>query len=69
MLEGHFARALLYNPLLYLVLGLFFAATAVRIVSARGVRISLTGKERLAAWILAGMLFAVNWVYVIFFVG
>jgi hypothetical protein len=69
LLEGHFARALLYNPLLYLVLGLFFAATAVRIVSARGVRISLTGKERLAAWILAGVLFAVNWVYVIFFVG
>jgi hypothetical protein len=68
-MHGHIAQAWLYNPLLYSVLALFCAATAVRIISARGLRINLTGKERSAAWILAGVLFFANWVYVIFFVG
>jgi hypothetical protein len=66
---GHAARAWLYNPLLYSVLALFAAATAVRIFSARSLRVNLTDKERSAAWILAGVLFFVNWAYVIFFVG
>jgi hypothetical protein len=68
-IHGHIAQAWLYNPLLYSVLALFFAATAVRIISARSLRINLTGKERSVAWILAGVLFFANWVYVIFFVG
>jgi hypothetical protein len=69
LMHGHPAQAWLYNPLLYSVLALFFAATAVRIISARSLRINLTGIERSAAWILAGVLFFINWVYVIFFVG
>ena len=68
-MHGHIVQAWLYNPLLHSVLALFCAATAVRIISARSVRINLTGKERFAAWILAGVLFFANWVYVIFFVG
>jgi hypothetical protein len=69
LLGGHAAQAWLYNPLLYSVLALFFAVTTFRIVSARSLRINLTGKERSAAWILAGVLFLLNWAYVIFFVG
>ena len=69
LFHGHPAQAWLYNPLLYSVLALFFAVTAVRVISARSVRINLTGIERPAAWILAGALFFANWAYVIFFVG
>ncbi|MHC4439928.1 MAG: DUF2752 domain-containing protein [Planctomycetota bacterium] len=68
LLGGHISQAWLYNPLLYSVLTLFFAAAAVRIISARSLRINLTGKERSAAWILAGVLFFANWAYVIFYV-
>jgi hypothetical protein len=69
LLHGHIGRAWLYNPLLYSVLACFFAATVVRITLARSVRISMTRRERLAAWILGVVLFSVNWVYVIFCVG
>jgi hypothetical protein len=68
-MHGHITQAWLYNPLLHSVLALFCAATAVRIISARSLRIDLTGKERSAAWILVGVLFLANWAYVIFFVG
>ena len=69
LLHGHIGQAWLYNPLLYSALALFFAATAVRIISARSLRINLSSIERSAAWILAGVLFFANWVYVIFYVG
>jgi hypothetical protein len=68
LLGGHVARAWLYNPLVYSALALFFAAIAVRIISARRLHISLTSKERSAAWILAGAFFLANWIYVILFV-
>jgi len=68
LLSGHVAQAWLYNPLVYSALALFFAATAVRVIWARSIRINLTGKERSTAWILAGMLLLANWLYVIFFV-
>ena len=69
LLHGHPSQAWLYNPLLYSVLALLFAATAVRIISARSLRINLTATERSAVWIVAGALFLANWAYVIFFVG
>ena len=69
LLGGHVAQAWLYNPLVYSALALFFAASAVRIISARRLHISLTSRERSAVWVLAGVLFFANWLYVIFFVG
>ena len=66
---GHIVRAWLFNPLLYTILAVFFAATAIRIFFARSMRISLTKPERLFAWILAVVLFFANWAYVIFYVG
>ncbi len=68
-LHGHVGQAWLYNPLLCSALGIFFAAVAVRIIFARGVRISLTSTERGTAWVLAVALFLANWAYVILYVG
>jgi hypothetical protein len=69
LLHGHIIRAWLYNPLLFSVLGLFVAITAIRICFARGIKISLTKKERVLAWILIVVLFFTNWAYVIYYVG
>ncbi|MHC4244968.1 MAG: DUF2752 domain-containing protein [Planctomycetota bacterium] len=68
-LQGHVVRAWLYNPLLFSVLGLFFAATAVRLILARRVRVYLTNTERQIAWIVSFALLFVNWAYVILYVG
>ena len=69
LLHGQVGQAWLYNPLLYSVLALFFAATAFRVIFGRSVRINLTSTERTVTWILAVILFFSNWVYVIFYVG
>ena len=69
LLHGHIVRAWLYNPLLFSALGLFAAVTAVRIFFARGIKINLTKKERMLAWIVAIVLFLANWAYVILYVG
>ncbi len=69
VLQGHVVRVWLYNPLLFSVLGLFFAATAVRVIFARSLRVYLTSTERRIAWILAFALLLVNWAYIIFYVG
>lgn len=69
LLSGRPGPAWLYNPLLFSVLGLFIAVTGIRILFARSLRIRLTGPERAVAWLLAAILFAVNWVYIIFYVG
>jgi len=69
LLSGRPGPAWLYNPLLFSVLGLFIAVTGIRILFARSLRIRLTGPERAVAWLLAAVLFAVNWVYIIFYVG
>lgn len=69
VLSGHPIRAWLYNPLLFSVLSLFIAVTGIRILFARSLRIRLTRTERTVAWLLAAVLFAANWVYVIIYVG
>lgn len=69
LLHGHAVQAWLYNPLLNSALALFFAATVIRVIFARGVQISLTRAERSVAWIVAVALFFVNWAYVILYVG
>ena len=69
LLHGHIIRAWLYNPLLFSVLGLFVAVTAIRVCFASSIKINLTKQERMLAWILAIALFFANWAYVIFYVG
>jgi hypothetical protein len=62
-------HAWLCNPLLYSVLGIFFAVTIVRVLFGRAVRIHLGRAERIIAWIVAIVLFFANWAYIIFYVG
>ena len=69
MLSDRPDQAWLYNPLLFSVLALFVAATGIRIFFARALTIRLTRTERAIAWLLAAVLFAANWVYVIFYIG
>jgi hypothetical protein len=69
VLYGRPGQAWLCNPLLYSVLGIFFAATIVRVLFGRGVRIHLGRAERIIAWIVAIVLFFANWAYIIFYVG
>lgn len=69
LLRGRPDQTWLYNPLLFSVLALLIAAAGMRIFFGRGVRIRLTDTERAIAWLLAAVLFAVNWIYIIFCVG
>jgi hypothetical protein len=68
-LQGHVVQAWLYNPLLFSVLGILFADTAVRLIFARSVRVHLTNTERQITWILFFALLFVNWAYIIFYIG
>lgn len=68
-LQGHPIRAWLYNPLLFSFLGLFGAAVAIRILLGRGLHVRFTRAEYKAGWIVALVLFALNWLYVILCVG
>ncbi|MHC4315521.1 MAG: DUF2752 domain-containing protein [Planctomycetota bacterium] len=69
LLSGRPGQGWLYNPLLFSVLGLFVAATGIRVFFAHAVTIRLSRRERAIAWLLAGVLFVANWAYVIFYVG
>lgn len=69
LLNGRPGRWWLYNPLLFSVLVLGVLATGIRILFARSVQIRLARIERIIVWLLAGVLFAANWVYVILYVG
>jgi hypothetical protein len=69
LLSGRLGQTWLYNPLLFSVFALFFLTTGIRVFFARGVRIRLTDPERIFAWFLVAVLFAVNWIYIIFYVG
>ena len=69
LMHGQLVKAWLCNPLLYSVLGLFFFDAVVRVIFGRDVRISLKSTERSIAWILALILFLVNWAYVIVYIG
>ncbi|MDH4241095.1 MAG: DUF2752 domain-containing protein [Phycisphaerae bacterium] len=69
LLSGEPGQGWLYNPLLFSVLGLFFLVTCIRILFARAITIRLSRIERVIVWLLAAILFAANWAYVIFYVG
>ena len=66
LLHGQLSQCWLCNPLLFSILGLFFAAAVVRLLFAQGVRIHLTHTERTIAWVLVIAVLFTNWAYVIF---
>jgi len=69
LLHGQVSHAWLCNPLLFSVLAVLFIAIAVRLLFARSVRVYLTHTERAIAWVLAVVLFCINWAYVVLCVG
>jgi len=68
-LQGHPVQAWLYNPLLFSFLGAFGAAAGIRVLLGRGLHVHFTRGERKAGWAVVAVLFALNWLYVILYVG
>ncbi len=68
-LQGHPVQAWLYNPLLFSFLGVFGATVVLRILLGRGLHLHFTRAECRVGWVVAGALFALNWLYVILYVG
>ena len=69
LLNVHLGQAWRCNPLLFFMLFFVFGITVFRIIFAKTVRVSLTKRERLFAWLFAITLFVINWIYVIACVG
>jgi hypothetical protein len=69
ILQGHPFQGWLYNPLLFSALGLWAVALAGRVLLGRSLHVHLTRRERIGAGSIAGVLFVVNWLYVIRCVG
>jgi hypothetical protein len=69
ILQGHPVQGWLYNPLLFSALGLAGLVLIIRLLLGRSLQVELTARERIAAWLIAGILFAANWLYVIRCVG
>lgn len=69
LLRGSPDQAWLYNPLIFSVSVLLVASVGLRILFGRSIKIHLSRTERVIVWVIAGILFALNWAYVIFYVG
>jgi len=68
-LSGHPLQGWLYNPLLFTLLGGYGAVIAIRVLLARRLAVYPSRGEKRVAWIVLPVLFTVNWVYVIQYVG
>lgn len=69
MMHGGIIRGWLYNPLLFIALGVFMFAVGARVLFGRTICVQLSARSRMIAWILIATVFAANWVYVILYVG
>ncbi len=67
--EGNFLTAFLFNPLIFLAGFIFFIIATIKILFAKSLKINLTKKEKRIIWVILTILFIVNWIYVIVFVG
>ena len=65
VLSGSVSAAVAFNPLLFVAGVLMLVSMILRTCFARQVRLGLTGRQRVGAWITAGVLVAVNWAYLI----
>ncbi len=69
VLQGEIVAAWLCNPLLFLIIAIFFGASLARLFFAHSVRIESSAVERQIGWVLAIALGLANWVYVALYVG
>jgi len=68
LLKGRLVQAWLFNPLLFTILVLLFAAVVIRLAFGRAVQIHLTRTEQIIALVLAVILLSINWAYVILYI-
>jgi len=68
-LHGHPIQAWLYNPLLFSFLGIATGVIFIRVLIGKSPRLVLTRTERAAALAALSILFVMNWLYVIRYVG
>ena len=69
LLRGHPIEAWLFNPLLFSLLTVLGLGVAARVFFGKGLEVRLAGRERIACWTVAFVLFVANWLYVIRYVG
>ena len=64
-LGGHVMEGFLYNPLVFVVLAALAAGLLMRVFFARRVSVEMTRREQRWALVLAVILLAANWAYVL----
>lgn len=69
LLHGQVVQAFLFNPLMFVVFSVAGLGLLLRFAFRLGVKIDLTRAEGRIVWILAICALALNWVYVILYVG
>ena len=67
--RGDLLAGWLHNPLWMTVLAVAAAMVGLRLIAGRKVTVRLTRTERRLAWVIAPAAVAVNWAYVICYVG
>ena len=65
LVEGHWARGWLHNPLLFTLLAVAAVWLLVRLASGRQLWWSPSPRARAFAWIVAGAALAANWIFLI----
>lgn len=69
LFSGHPVQAWLFNPLLFSFFTVAFVWLLIRLLSGRTPAFSLNRAQRKGVWVVATLLFLMNWLYVIRYVG
>jgi len=64
-LGGDLSAAIAYNPLVFSAILVVSAALALRLFFARTVRIHISARHRIGAWVIFAAVLLGNWAYVI----
>ncbi len=69
LLHGDVLAAIGYNPLFMSILVMTAIWLIARLALGVTLRVQLTGREKVAAWVTLGVAIVVNWLYLIRYVG
>ncbi|MCD4823354.1 MAG: DUF2752 domain-containing protein [Phycisphaerae bacterium] len=68
-LDGDIVGGWLFNPLLFTILAVIVAELILRLAAGKAIRLVLSKWEKRGVWIILAVAFAVNWAYIIRYVG
>ena len=68
-MDGDIVGGWLFNPLLFTILAIIAADLILRLVAGKAVRLVLSKREKLVAWIILAVAFVANWAYIIRYIG